>query len=126
MAKHGILHDYDLWANREVSAQENVCVVCGADPVRYQWSDYSGEAMCTECGTPYQLKWGSEEQKAEGAYPYLSLKDEWVPVVKRYYEETREFAGLGMMLGRPPPGYQEFSLWVDKQYPDGIPGETDG
>jgi len=119
-AKYGILQDYDLMANHEPSAQGNVCVVCGADPVTYQWSDRSGEAMCTQCGTPYQLKWGSETQETEGAYPYLLLRDEWVPVVKRYYEETGAFAGLGTMLGEPAPGYRTFFAWVDTQYPDGV------
>lgn len=54
MPKQGILHDYDLRANREPTAKDNTCVVCGAHPVTYQWSDLSGEAMCTRCGCPYQ------------------------------------------------------------------------
>lgn len=117
MPKQGILHDYDLMANREESARGNTCVVCAADPASYQWSCYSGEAMCRQCGTPYQLKWGSDEQVAEGAYPYLNLADKWVPVVREYYEETGRFTCLGTMLG-PRPGLSAFAAWARERYPD--------
>lgn len=111
--KQGVLHDYDLQANRELAARKQECVVCGAKPMAFQWSDYSGEAMCTLCGTPYQLKWGSEEQKAEGHYPYLNLREEWVPVLRRYYQETGRFTCLGIMMGEKP-GLAEFDKWVTK------------
>ena len=48
--KQGILHDYDLHANLEESAKLQTCVVCGDYPMRFQWSDYSGEGMCMKCG----------------------------------------------------------------------------
>ena len=117
MLKPGIINDYDLMANAEPSAHGQVCVVCDANPVTYQWADYSGQAMCTRCGTPYQLKWGSDEQQAEGAYPYLDLKEEWVPIVREYWEETRLFACLGTMLGRAP-GKSAFFAWVEKSHPE--------
>lgn len=116
--KHGILHDYDLMANAERSAQEHTCVVCGSSPTRFQWSDYSGEAMCSQCGTPYQLKWGSKEQQAEGAYPYLRLREEWVPIVREYHKETGRFTCLGTMLGGPLPGYEAFYRWVESRHPE--------
>lgn len=112
-AKHGILHDYDLWANREPSAREQRCVTCDAYPMTFQWSDYSGEAMCTRCGTPYQLMWGSERQEAEGNYPYLNLKPDWLPVLKRYWHETERFTCLGRMMGGSLPGLKSFYDWVD-------------
>lgn len=109
--KEGILHDYDLRANDEPAAHDQECVTCGARPVMYQWSDYSGEGMCSQCGTPYQLKWGSKEQEAEGKYPYLNLKPSWVPVVRRYFQETGRFTYLGTGFNRP--GLREFGEWVD-------------
>ncbi len=115
--KHGILHDYDLHANREPSAKGNRCVVCDADPMSYQWSDYSGEAMCHSCGTPYQLKWGSEKMQEEGAYPYLSLSEKCVPIVKEYWQAERRFTYLGMGLGQKP-GMKEFVAWVERHHPD--------
>lgn len=133
MAKAGILHDYDLMANREQSAQEQECVVCGQSPMSFQWSDYSGEAMCRKCGTPYQLKWGSDEQKEEGDYPYLNLRPSWVPIVREYHGETGAFACLGTMFGGPRPGLKEFYDWVDQHedylrdnYPSAFDDESDG
>lgn len=114
--KAGILHDYDLMANAEPTARGNVCVVCDADPIRYQWSDYSGEAMCTRCGTPYQLKWGGEKKEAEGAYPYLNLREEWVPIVREYHAETGRFTYLGMGFGKP--GFREFIEWARERHPE--------
>lgn len=117
MAKCGILHDYDLAANCEPSAQQQTCVTCGAAPITYQWSDYSGEAMCTKCGTPYQLKWGSDEQRADGKYPYLLLREEFVHVLREYHTETGRFVCLGTMLG-PKPGYAEFVEWCRVKHPE--------
>ena len=111
--KAGVLHDYDLKANEEPAAKARACVVCGFSPMSFQWSDYHGEAMCRRCGTPYQLKGGSERQEAEGAYPYLNLNEEWVPVVRRYFEETGAWTYLGRMFGGTPPGLRSFVAWVE-------------
>ena len=114
--KQGVFADYDSHANHEPAAQQgNECVTCGAKPACYIWSDYSGEGMCNQCGTPYQLKWGSDEQKAEGKYPYLNLRETWVPVVRRYYAETQAFTYLGTMFVGSPPGQAEFFAWVKER-----------
>jgi hypothetical protein len=123
MPKSGILHDYDLHANHEKSAANHICVTCGASPTTFQWSDYSGEGMCTRCGTPYQLKWGSDKQKEEDAYPYLNIKDEWVPIVREYYEETGQFVCLGNMMG-PRPGMAEFYDWVKERHPSMVEDDS--
>lgn len=117
MAKAGILHDYDLMANAETSAKGTACVVCGDSPCRYQWSDYSGEAMCCKCGTPYQLKWGSDEQVAEGKYPYLNLNPKFVPIVREYHAETKAFTYLGCGLG-DRPGLKKFYEWLQQKHPE--------
>lgn len=117
MAKMGIESDYDLMANREQSAQQQKCAVCDASPVTFRWSDYSGEAMCVRCGCPYQLKWGSEEQQAKGAYPYMQLRPEVVPVIRRYFAETGRFTTLGLMMG-PSPGLAELNDWIDAHRAD--------
>lgn len=118
MPKYGILHDYDLMANEEPSTQGQTCVVCGVHPVGYQWSDYSGEAMCRQCGAPYQLKWGTDEQRKEGKYPYVNLKQKWIPVVRRYFDETHQFTCHGIMIIRSRPGLREFNKWVDAHKTD--------
>ncbi len=121
--KMGILHDYDLMANAEPSAQkDNTCIVCGSTPVSYQWSDYSGEAMCRKCGTPYQLKWGTGEQQKESNYPYCRLKPEFIAVLKEYYQETKRFTCLGWMMGGPQPGYAAFVSWLKVHHSEWIKG----
>jgi hypothetical protein len=118
MAKHGILHDYDLMANAEPSAKKhNKCVICDTEPVSYQWSDYSGEAMCRVCGAPYQLKWGSEEQKKEGNYPYLNLKTKIIPVIREYYQQAKCFTYLGSGIGHRT-GITQFNEWIIKEHPE--------
>jgi len=119
MPKVGILHDYDLMANREQSAIKVTCAICGASPMTFQWSDYSGEAMCTQCGCPYQLKWGSDEQRREDSYPYLNLQDEFLPIAKEYWDENHKFVCYGLMMG-PRPGMDELIEWAEKYHPEWI------
>lgn len=119
MPKRGILNDYDLMANMEDSAENQTCAICGASPMRFQWSDLSGEAMCTKCGCPYKLKWGTDEQKEEGNYPYLNLKEEFIPIAKEYWEETHKFVCYGWMLGQRP-GTKELLNWMKEHYPDWV------
>lgn len=118
LPKQGVRQDYDLMANAEPAAKvAPACEVCGSSPVMYQWADYSGEAMCTRCGTPYQLKWGTPEQVAEGKYPYLNLMPSWVPIVREYYEQTGRFTCLGRVMGHAR-GLEEFYAWVDAHHPE--------
>ena len=117
--KFGVSHDYDLLANAEPSAHKQpVCVVCEQETT-YRWSDYSGEAMCGHCGCTYQLKWGGEEREAEGNYPYLNLKQEWVPILRDYYQKTKQFTYLGMTIsGAGRDGLKAFYAWVDEHHPE--------
>ena len=114
MVKQGVCHDYDLMANREEATHNQVCVVCDADPMSFQWSDQNGQAMCMRCGTPYQIANGTDEQIEKGEYPYLSLLPEWIPVVKKYYQETKRFTYLGAKFGEKP-GWGEFIDWLKLQ-----------
>ena len=116
MPKMGILHDYDLEANEEEIAQNKKCKICGEHPMRFQWSDYSGEAMCTKCGCPYQLKWGTTEQQTEGHYPYINMKKDFIPIAEQYWLETGNFTCYGLMMG-PRPGMVDLIDWLEKKYP---------
>lgn len=117
MAKAGILHDYDLMANAEpAAAKGGNCRVCDNE-LSYQWSDYHGEAMCRHCGATYQLKGGTKEQESEGNYPYFTLKEEFVPVAREYWQETKKFACYGTMLG-PRPGMRELVDWIGQRHPE--------
>lgn len=124
MPKQGILHDYDLKANEESSAQNQTCVVCGASPVWYQWSDYSGEGMCTQCGCPYQLKWGGDEQKVQNQYPYLNIREDFIPILKEYWNLKHEFVYYGLGFGEMP-GLREFNQWLESNHPELCKGEKE-
>lgn len=124
MPKQGVLHDYDLMANAEPSAEGQKCVVCESDPMTFQWSDYSGEGMCRSCGTPYQLKWGSDKQVEEGAYPYLSMNDHFLPIAREYFKETGRFVCYGMMMG-PKPGMSRLIDWLEKNHPEELKSKDD-
>ena len=118
MSPHfGFIHDYDLKANEETSARGVTCAVCNSSPVLFQWSDLSGEAMCHACGCPYQLKWGTDEQKAERKYPYLCLRDEFIPLAKEYWQETKAFVTYGTMLDGHR-GIAELNRWLRQHHPE--------
>lgn len=119
MPKAGILHDYDLHANLEESSKNQNCAICGAYPMSFQWSDYSGEAMCTKCGCPYQLTWGSDEQKAEGKYPYLKLNKGFVVAAKEYWDKKQSFVCYGLMIGNRP-GMSDLVHWLAKHHPEHV------
>lgn len=118
MAKMGVLHDYDLMANREEAAQKPMaCVVCDAPRIMYQWSDYHGEAMCSQCGCPYQIKSGSDEQVKEGKYPYISLLDSFVPVAREYWQHAREFVHYGHSFSNDQ-GKAALVAWLKVHHPE--------
>jgi len=116
MPKKGIVNDYDLMANQEKSAHGQKCRICDAEPVVFQWSDYSGEAMCHRCGCPYQLKWGSDQQRTDGKYPYLNLKEDFIPAAREYWAETQKFVCYGWMLGARQ-GVAELTAWLKEKHP---------
>ena len=120
MPKEGIKFDYDLQANEELKEQDR-CLICGKQLV-CRWTDYSGEGVCISCGCPYQLKWGSDEQKKEGNYPYIGLRDEWIPILKEYWEETHQFTFLGMSF-EERTGQAEFNKWLKEKHPELIKKE---
>ena len=117
MPKEGLLHDYDLHASLEKSSIGVKCAVCDTENISFQWSDYSGEAMCRVCGCPYQLKWGSEEQQRERKYPYLNVDPEWLPILREYWNERHTWTCFGTMLGKVP-GIRDFNQWVQKIHPE--------
>lgn len=131
MAKEGILHDYDLRANQEPSALETMlagtpCYICEIVPITFQWSDYSGQAMCTRCGAVYQLKWGTNEQIDQNNYPYTDcIREEWIPIIKEYWNENKSFVCHGTMLGHAP-GRKEFLVWAEDKYPEMFEEKSNG
>jgi hypothetical protein len=104
------------------------CEVCGLSPASFNWSDYHGEGMCNQCGTPYLLiryeGEGADKKRVEGP-PTISIKPEWLPVLKRYWEETKAYMGLGtILIERDYPecvrGRKAFHAWCDA-HPELLP-----
>lgn len=97
------------------------CVVCDAEPLRFRWTDYAGEGECVECGCPYQIKWGSEEETKEGAYPYCNLKEDFIPIAREHWEETKRRVPFGMYLRALSKEEQAartlFIAWIDERHP---------
>lgn len=122
MAKTGILHDYDLMANREKSAHGVTCAVCDTPNTAFQWSDLNGEGMCCKCGCPYQLMNGSDEMKAEGKYPYLSMLDTFVPVAREYWKEKQTFVHYGQSFSRND-GMRDLVEWLKIHHPETLKKE---
>ena len=83
------------------------CLVCDDPDPRYSWTDYSGEGYCLQCGTPYQLQWGT--LKEGESYPRLNLKADVVQILRRYWSEAKRTNGLGTFM-------------IERDYPDQIEG----
>lgn len=117
MPKAGLIHDYDLMANAEKSSVGVTCAVCDTPDTRFQWSDYSGEAMCQRCGCTYQLKWGGEELEKEGKYPYMSLKADFLPLAREFWLGTNTWVHYGSSFSRND-GHAELAAWMKKNHPE--------
>jgi len=120
MPKEGLVFDYDLRANDEIPKQ-SICQICGEE-LHCRWTDYSGEGVCLTCGAPYQLKWGTEEQKQDNKYPYLNINPKYIPIIKEYWEQTKKFVFLGTSLTENT-GIADFNAWMEENHADMIPKE---
>lgn len=119
------MQKYGLLANAEQSAVESPpCQICDTSRPTYSWTDYSGEATCTRCGTAYQIKWG--ELREGEAYPRINVKEKFIPVLRRYWAETGKQNGSGTFLGfdEYPEAYRgrvAFGAWWKEhksEYPE--------
>jgi len=88
--------------------------------------------MCVRCGTPYQLlqykKQNGGDQPLD-APPRLNVKESWIPVLKRYWEETETFTGLAVIItARDYPecveGMRKFHEWLGL-HPGVVPVEEE-
>ena len=118
---------YGYRANQVQSARLFVCQICRAKPTVWTWSDLHGEALCTKCGTPYQLLQYDSDGKLLDVPPIINVRADWVPVLEQYWGERQTFMGLGtFMSGRHYPecveGQEKFWAWVDV-HRDIVPAE---
>lgn len=67
------------------------CDICKTEPISFRWTDTHGFGACIRCGCPYKLYHyeGPEgQQHRVEKSPELLLLPEWVPITRRYWEET--------------------------------------
>ena len=107
------MQKYGQMANAAVE-KHFTCIICG-EGAGFNWSDQNGEGMCNKCGTPYQLLEGGKKIE-----PKLNIKEDWIPVLKQYWNETHKYMGLGVILVAPRDypecveGQTKFYEWLDK------------
>ena len=120
-----MVQKYGHLANQVECAQNFTCLICEASPTVWTWGDVYGEAMCMKCGTPYQLLQQDDDGKLLDTPPKINIKEEWIPILEQYFQETEEFTGLAtIMTERDYPecieGQRKFYEWLD-QHPEADP-----
>ena len=102
----------------ETIPKSTACDVCGDEKPTYSWSDFYGEGLCCQCGAPFQLKAPSGDNPDQ-EYPYCKIDDKWLPVFRRYWQETQRYNGsAGMFFVETPPHIREsrrlFHHWLEE------------
>jgi transcription elongation factor Elf1 len=113
------MQEYGYLANKEVH-NNFTCLVCNNINPGFNWSDLHGEAMCNVCGTPYQIVQYDNNDKRIEAEPKINIKDDWIDILREYWNETHQYIGLGViMVKRDYPectkGRELFFNWLDKK-----------
>lgn len=92
-------------------ASPSKCEVCDLEPFKGRFTDTHGEVRCDRCGAAYYTR------RDDGG-PYCTMHDDWIPVARRYWEETRQKLPCGNYLVNVPGDLAEqsekFFAWVDE------------
>lgn len=76
------------------------CAVCDRQ-LAVRWTDHWGIAACWNCGTPYRLYFSTKEgveTPSTGAMPELQIISEWLPLVRKYWQETGRLVEPGSFI----------------------------
>lgn len=93
------------------------CVVCGKE-LHFTWTDHYGVGECAECGTPYNIEGYRNIKETRCA-----LKEEDIPIIKEYWEETKRKMVLGPFMGYTrlqSEQIQVFNEWIEERYPEKV------
>lgn len=66
-----------------------VCAVCDSDDTGFVWTDTHGVARHEACGAVYRIYHYDDNDKPEDKPPTLLIKPDWLPYVRRYWQEER-------------------------------------
>ncbi len=96
------------------------CVICDREPL-WSWTDTHGIAQC-QCGTPYRLyhyEGEGDQQKRVDKAPECCVMVSWVPLLRRYLEETGHKIPGGHSFAEDyeiakPADFKAFNDWCAK------------
>lgn len=94
--------------------KEEPCQICG-EVLRFEWTDLHGEANCINCQVPYKIYHYDDKNKRVEKPPEISIKEKYIPAMKKYWEEFGKGLGLGNFLGVNPnmQNAVDFHEWLD-------------
>lgn len=80
------------------------CVCCDNDIVLSRWTDTHGIGICS-CGFPYRFIHYNADGERENKEPEPMVKELWIPLMRRYWCETRRMVSpgtydMGILRGR--------------------------
>lgn len=115
--------------NEAVMKRPN-CPICDT-PLSFQWTDRHGIGACTTCNAPVQIYHYETEgstSKLVELPPTFIVREDWIPILKRYWGETKMRAPNGCNIpgsSYEPCGYEEFSRWNKwlEEHADELPKE---
>ena len=114
------MQKYGHLANRHIPTDFK-CEICGNVNTGFNWSNAHGEAMCNKCGVPYLLlQYDKDKKLIVDAKPKITIADEYISFIKKYWNEHHNYIGLGcIMVARDYPecieGQKKFLKWLEKQ-----------
>ena len=106
------MQEHGQMAN-EVVEEPFTCLIC-EEVAGFNWSDLHGEGMCNKCGMAYMLL-----EDGKSITPKITVREEWIAVFKKYWEETHRYMGIGtIMIARDYPecikGLEALDKWLEE------------
>lgn len=107
------------------------CVICD-EPLSFRWTDRHGVGACLTCNAPvliYHYEGEGDERRRVDKPPEFTVAEEWIPIVRKYWQETHSRAPNGCNIpgsSYEPCGYEEFERWRKwlAEHEDELPEEV--
>ena len=78
------------------------CQICDKENPSFAWTYTYGVAQCLQCGAPYRL-YHYVDNKRVDKEPTLEINPKYIPLLRRYYKETKRIMPGGHSF---PDGYE--------------------
>ena len=106
-----------------IAVFDGTCLICDGQ-LTVRWTDVWGIAACWNCGAPYRMYFNTADgvkTPSSGATPELLIKQEWIPLVRRYRKETERLVepGAYIFLGdryevADDDDFETWSTWMNE------------